>query len=119
MIFVGPVELFWLGVNVLSLALTIQALIEARRDRETVKRLNGRAREVAVAGDVRRAWERIVKVSLLIAVVVPQLFSDREIVLTPTIVALMLVPCVILLSAYRDQRERKLLTALVARETRR
>lgn len=119
MIFVGPVELFWLAVNLMALALTVQALIEARHDRETVKRLNGRAREVAVAGDVRRAWERIVKVSLLLVVAVPGIFSDRDITLTPPIVALMLVPCIILLSAYRDSRERKLLTALVARETRR
>jgi hypothetical protein len=117
---VGPVESFWLAVNLLSLALTIQALIDARRDQIAVKALNGRAREVAAAGDVRRAIERIVKVSLLLGVVLASeaFRNDREIELTPSLVLLMLVPCVILLSAYLDARERRLLIALVARETR-
>jgi NADH:ubiquinone oxidoreductase subunit 4 (subunit M) len=117
-IHIGAVEMVWLGVTFLALMLAIREYIEARRDRDTVRRLNGRAREVAAVGSVRREGLRVVILGLLLSVAVPGIFSDREIVLSPAITALMLVPCLLLLGAYLDGRERRLLTAIVAHETR-
>jgi hypothetical protein len=84
-----------------------------------VKLLNGKAREIATLGHVRREVMRGLVQVLLLAVAVPSLFSDRDISLTPALAALMAVPVLLLLQSYLDARERRLLTLVVARETRR
>lgn len=118
MIHVGTVELAWLGITFLALAICTGLLVDAVRDYRAVKALNGRAREVAVSGSVRGEAFRIVILACLFVVAVPGIFSDREVMLSLPIALLMAVPSLLLLWAYTDKRERRYLTALVARETR-
>jgi len=111
---VGPLEALWIVTNLTTFALTLSALVDARADREAVKLLNGHARELAASGIVRREWIRLIVQMLLLAVAIPGVVSDREIVLTLPIAALMAVPCLLLLSSFLDARDRKALTVLVA-----
>jgi hypothetical protein len=117
-IHVGPIETAYIGLNLVTLALTINALLEAYRDRRAVKVLNGRAREVAAHGSVRRERFRVILQALLLLLAVPSVLSEREVTLTPFVAVLMLMSLLLLLSSYMDARERRYLTALVARETR-
>lgn len=113
MISIGPVEGLWLTVNAGTLLLTAAALVEAERDRRAVRRLNGKARRIATAGNVRREVLRTVVQVLLLLVAVPAIFSDREITLSPPIVELMTVAIVLLISSIWDARERRRLDAAV------
>lgn len=116
---VHPLEAIWTATNVLALLVKVWLLREAIRDHRAVKLLNGAAREIATRGDIRRESIRIGVTLLLLSIVVPGLFIDRDITLTPAILALMAVPLVLLLQSALDLRERRLLTALIAKETRR
>lgn len=78
---VDPAEWFWLLVNGTSIVLTAWAVRDARQKHAAVRELNGRAREITAAGNVRREALRLVTQVLLLAVVVPGLFIDRPIVL--------------------------------------
>ena len=117
-LYVHPLEAAWVALNVATLLVTTVLLREARRDHEAVKALNGRTREIATRGDIRRESLRIAVNALLLSVVVPGLFVDRPVNLSPPVAALMAVPLVLLLSSFLDLRERRLLTALIAQETR-
>lgn len=114
---VHPVEALFMLINITTLVLTSWALREAIRDHQAVKALNGRAREVATLGDVRRAIERIVKASLLMGVAIPTLFVDNEPQLIGPVGLLMLVPFVMMYGSLQDVRERRVLTAMIASET--
>ena len=116
MVDVHHVEAIWVLINLTTFVLTLSALIDARADRSAVKLLNGHARELVAEATVRREGLRLIVQSLLLVVVVPGLFSSREIVLSPAVVALMTVPVVLLSSSFFDARNRKALTALVAAE---
>ena len=111
---VGPLEAIWIVLNLITFALTVSALVDARADREAVKLLNGHARELAASGIVRREWIRLAVQTLLLTVAIPGVFIERDIVLSVPIGALMVVPVLLLLSSFLDARDRKALTVLVA-----
>lgn len=110
---VGPVEAVWLLVNLVTLILTLVAFVDARADRLTVTLLNGKARELAAQGIVRREGFRIIVQVLLLSIAIPGLFVDRDIQLTPILAALIAVPLVLLVSSFLDARDRRHMTALV------
>lgn len=113
---VDALEALWFVVNTTTLALTLLALLEARRDLviarndETVRH---QAREITAYGNLRREGLRVVTQLLLISVVVPGLFSDRPITLSPALLALVLVPVVVLTSTVFDARDRSKLGAML------
>lgn len=119
MIHIGVVESVYIGINLVAALLTVMSLIEAERDRRAVKALNGRAREVAAGGNVRREVTRLVMQGILLSLAVPAAFSDRDINLSPTVAVLMAIPAVLLVESWLDGRERRVLMAIVTRETQR
>ncbi len=113
---VNVVEFIWITVNTVTLFLTITAYFDARADRTAVRLLNGRARELAATGIVRREGLRMAVQILLLGVALPGLFTDREATFNPVIVALMAVPVLLLIASFLDSRDRKDLTVLVTAE---
>lgn len=110
---VNFVEALWILLNLVTFLLTAFAFLDARADQETVRLLNGRARELAAAGLVRREGLRVAVQALLLFVALPGLFVDREVVLSPAVAALMVVPAILLTSSLFDGRDRKRM-ALIA-----
>jgi hypothetical protein len=113
---VSGLEFVWVMLNTVTLVFTITALFDARADREAVRILNGRARELAATGIVRRELVRVIVQVLLLSIAVPGLFSDRQTTLSPALAALMAVPVFLLLASFWDARERKRMTTIVAAE---
>jgi hypothetical protein len=116
---VSPLELVWLLVNTVTLVFVIGGLFDARADRVAVRLLNGKAREIAASGNVRRELLRLVKVLLLLVVAVPGLFFADGEVRPPFFrvlpaVALMAIAVLLLGQSFIDGRERKRLIILVA-----
>lgn len=109
---VDLVEAVWFALNAGCLVVTLIALVDARRDQNAVARINGRARKLVTAGNVRREFLRAVVQVLLIVIVIPGLFVDVPIRVTPLLLALMAVPVVLLLSSLYDYRDRRALNAL-------
>jgi hypothetical protein len=113
---VDPLEALWFVVNLSTLALTLVALRGAWRDLAIAR---GDAsdrhelREITARGNVRREALRLVVQLLLLSVVVPALFTDRPVTLSPPIIALILVPAVLLASTIFDARERTVIGDLV------
>lgn len=112
---VDPVEGLWLGVNAVTVIVTAFSLWDALRARAIVHRLNGRAREIVANQNVRREIERLIKALLLASVIVPSLFSDRPIVLTWPIFALIAVPVVMMFGAIADAFTRRRLIRMAER----
>lgn len=118
---VSPLEFLWILVNTVTLAYVVIALSDARADRETVRLMNGKARELAAEGNVRREILRIVKVLLLMGVAIPGLFfADGEvrpdIFRVLPVVDLMALALLLLFQSYIDARDRKRLIVLVTAE---
>ena len=113
---VNLVEFTWITLNVVTLFLTVTAFFDARADRTAVRLLNGKARELAASGIVRREALRIVVQAILLGVALPGLFSDRETSFNPVVLGLMCVPVLLLISSFLDARDRKALTVLVTAE---
>ncbi len=116
-LYVHPVEVIWIVINLTTVFVTVWALREAYLDYLMVKRLNGKAREIATLGDMRRAGERIIKAVLLTVAAVPTLFIDNNPSMVGPIGFLTLVPLVMLYGSVADVRERRRLVALIARES--
>jgi hypothetical protein len=116
MISVGPVEWLWVGLNTATLVLTLLLLADAERDRRTVRRFNGRAREIVTANSVRREFLRAIVQALLLALTIPSLLSDRDITLSGPVLTLIAIALVLLAQSVLDTRERKQLKVVVARE---
>ena len=111
----SAVEWFWLGVNLVTLALTSLAWEDARRNRDAVRLLNGRAREIAAGGDVRRETFRVVVQLLFLAMLVTSgaVTSDRESSLTPFLLNLLAIPVVLCVASFLDAIERRRLDAVL------
>lgn len=114
MLSVSAIEFGWIVVNLTASVLTLTALFDARADRTAVRLLNGHARELAADGIVRREVIRLVVQLMLLSIVIPGLFSDREITLSPVVLALIGIAVLLAFQTFLDARERKALTALVA-----
>jgi len=110
---VNAVEAVWLTASGLGFLLTAYALFDAFGQREIVRRLNGRAAELAAATNVRREFIRLAVQALLLFVVLPGLFSDRETPLTPIVAALIAVPVLLLVNTIVDLRDRRRLVGVV------
>ena len=110
---ISPLTFAWLALNLVTLALTVAALIEARADREAVRALNGRARELVAAGQVRRETFRTAVQGLLLAAVFPSLLARPELGII-AIGALMTVPVLLLIASLTDARDRRRMTVFTA-----
>lgn len=111
----NPVEWFWLGVNLVTLALTALAWEDARRNRDAVRLLNGKAREIAAGGDVRRETFRVVVQVLFLLMLVTSgaITSDRESPLSPFLLNLLVIPVVLCAASFLDAVERRQLDAVL------
>lgn len=116
MIYVNPIEGFYLAVNVVAFLLTLWNLREAQRDGIAVRRINGHARNIATKGDFRREVLRLTMLVCLMGVALPGVFVDREITLTPSLALLIAVPCIILIQSALDARERRQLIRAVIKD---
>lgn len=114
MISIQPLEALYLVINLTAFVLTFSALVDARADSAAVKLLNGKARELAATGNVRREALRLVVLGLLLSIAGPGLLSDQEVRLSPFVVDLMAIPIVLLVSTILDARDRRAMTAVVA-----
>ena len=110
---VHPIEGFWLLINLVGFGVAAWLLSDALADRAAIRAANGRAREIIGSGGVRREVIRLAVSVLLLVVVVPGLFVDREIALSPPLAALMLVPALITANGLLDAQERRRLAALL------
>ncbi len=113
---VGPVEALWVALNGVTLLLTLGLLVDAERDRRMVRRFNGRAREIVTINVVRREILRAVVQAILLALAVPALLDDRQVVLSPFVTGLIAIGLILFAQSLFDMRERKQLAAIVARE---
>jgi hypothetical protein len=114
MISINGVEALWIGVNSLTLILTVIALFDAWHDlRIAAGADRRRARVLTARGNVRREGLRLVVQSLLLGVAIPGAFVDREINLTPPLMALIAVPVVLLISTLLDTRDRSRLAGML------
>ena len=112
---IDPVEGLWIALGLTAFVLTFTAFTDARASQKAVRVLNGRAREMAADGIVRREVIRLVVQVLLLSLVIPGLFDDRQTDLfNPLVLTLMVIQGLILFSTILDSRERKSLTILVA-----
>jgi hypothetical protein len=106
---VAPIEALWFAINAVALALTALALVDAWRDVRAARCDDSPRHEARLAvaeGNVRREILRLLVHTLLISIVLPGLFIDRPITLTPALGALLLVPVVLLIQTALDVRER-------------
>lgn len=111
---INPIEAIWVLLNFSTLILSISAFFDARADQAAVRRLNGQAREIAVAGIVRREGFRLLIQTLLLAIIVPALFTEGDVKVSVALVVIMVIPVLLLLSSLFDARDRKAMTILVA-----
>lgn len=111
----SAVEIFWLGVNLVTLALTSLAWEDARRNRDAVRLLNGKAREIAAGGDVRRETFRVVVQLLFLLMLVTSgaVTSNRESGLSPFLLNLLAIPVVLCAASFLDALERRELDAVL------
>ena len=106
MIHLNAIELGWISVNLIAAAMTVAALLEARSDWAILKGFNGSARGIVARATIRRETFRLCSQVALLLVAVPAIFSDREVVLTLPLVALLCVPVFILANTLSDRRMR-------------
>ena len=111
---VDLIEGVWLAVNLIALLVTVRAYIDARADREAVRELNGPVRELTATGFVRSAGLLVIAHLLLLSVVIPGLFVDRPVPISPPVLALVAVPIVLLTLSLTDWRDRRRISDLVS-----
>jgi hypothetical protein len=116
MVHIDPLELLWIVVNGVDLVVTLDALRDAGRDRAAVRIRNGAARTLVAAGNVRREGFRVLAQLLLLALVVPGIFVDRPVPLSPFVVILIGVSLALLANTVGDRRERARLARIVEAE---
>jgi hypothetical protein len=112
----SAVEWFWLLVNASALGFQLLSLWWAWDRRSTVKQLNGKAREIAAAGNVRREIIRVAVQLLFIGIAIPSIFSPAEIRLTPPLLCLLLIPPLVCLNSALDVRDTLLLIRIAHSE---
>lgn len=107
------IEWLWVVINTVSLVVSVQSFREARRAQLAVAQLNGRAREIVAEAGVRREALRVGISLILLAIVVPLLFDDRETMLNFFVVALVSVALLLMVNAVSDARARRMLMAIL------
>ncbi len=112
-LYVNEVEGFWFTVNLATFVLTLFALWDAWVQAGVVKRLNGKAREIAAAGNLRREAIRLVVQTLLLTAVVPGLFTPGTAGWSVALVALLAIAPVLLVATIFDAIERRRLIGTV------
>lgn len=100
-------EVIWISVSLIGVSITSYLLTQSNADRDVVRKMNGRARLVAVSGDVRREALRLTVQVLLLVVAFSQVPREVRIGL------LMAVPVVMCVQSALDLRERRRLMALL------
>lgn len=114
MISIGAIEALWIGVNALTLGLTVAALLDAWHDLRIVTGADRRkARTLTARGNVRREVIRVVVQFIFLGLALPAVFSDREITLTPFLVAFIAIPVLLLISTLFDTRDRNRLASML------
>jgi hypothetical protein len=106
MIHLNAVELGWITVNLVAAVLTVAALIDARSDWSALKAFNGSARGIVARGNFRRETFRLGSQLALLLVALPSVFTNREVNLSLSLVALLLVPVFILANTLSDRQMR-------------
>lgn len=100
-------EIVWISVGIIGVSITAYLLLQSLADRAVVRSMNGKAREVAVSGDVRRESLRLTSQTLLLLVAFSQIPREARIAL------LMAVPVVLCVQSGLDVRERRRLLAIL------
>lgn len=109
---VGAVELLWLAINGIAVVLQLIAWQDARRDRADVALANGPIRRATAQGNVVRERLRTAGQLILLGLVAPALFDDREVRLSPFVLALIALSLVLLGLALVDWRLRRQLAGI-------
>jgi hypothetical protein len=110
---INAIEALWILINATAFAFTAVALWAAWQDRKAVLLLNGAARQLQTAANVRREGLRLLVQALFLALIVPSVFSDADIKLSYGLVIIMAIPLVLLISTVLDARDRGRLTNMV------
>lgn len=106
---IDPIEALWFVVNAATLFFTLAALIDARKDYAAAlsdNDTNAPARRLTARGNVRREVLRTLAQLLFISIVIPGLFMDRAINLSPALIALIAIPVVLFIATVLDARDR-------------
>lgn len=106
MIMLNPIEALWITINLATAILTVAALVEARRDWAALKRFNGSTRGVVARANIRAEWIRLAIQVAMLVVVIPAVFSDRELELTLPLLIFLTVPVLLLVNTLNARRVR-------------
>lgn len=109
---IGPLEAFWIVVNGTAWVLTVIALWDALQLRD----VGPGARRLVARGNARREALRFILQSLLLWLVAPELFIDREIRLSQSVMILIAISLVLLLATVLDAKERRSLRRMTFEE---
>lgn len=106
---IDPIEFFWIITNTIAIIITVTSFLESRQDLIAAKDTDGQfspARVLTALGKMRREGFRIIISTLLLILIVPGLFSDRPVTLTPFVAIFITIPMILLISTILDRRER-------------
>lgn len=111
---VDPIEGIWLGLNILTAVIVTLALRRQLGRLAIAKAFNGEghARAIVAGASVRHQVDRLAVAIAFIVVVMPGLFVDRPVPLSPLVVVLLAVPAINLLDCLGDWRDWRRLDAL-------
>lgn len=109
-IHLDPIEGIWIVLNGTTFVVTVLAWWSARTDRRVVALKNGRIREIATAGNVRREVVRAILQLALLSLVIPGLFSERPVVLSWPVLSLMAIAVLMFANTAGDYRDRRRIT---------
>lgn len=104
-----PIELFWISVNVLGLSLTLWALLDAQRNVNAVRSMNGAIVGVAARGNLFREQIRLVIQVIFVVIGLLAATDARATTLTLPVLLLMAVPVLLVISSLSEARDRRLI----------
>jgi len=109
---VNAIEALWLGINLVSLVVTITNVVDAWR---VWRVMIGTTlpHEIQARANVRREAVRLVIVACLIAIAVPAALRPGDVALTLPLALLMVIPIGVAINGYLDRRTRRSLARLV------
>lgn len=110
---IAPIEDLWMAVNAATVLMTLFGLSDAIKARRVVRALNGQAREIVAAANVRNEVFRLLKASFLVLIGLWAVSLPGDTELSPFVVLMMAYALVLLIATAFDARDRQHLLALV------
>lgn len=104
---IGPVEAFWIALNLVTLVLSVLGFLDARRSVAAVKWFDGHGPGIVAKGDQRREFVRVLTQLSLLSLAIPAAYAPGDTRLSFPIVALMSVAVLVFLNTAGDAVDRR------------